>query len=159
MTMQRRTFLKNSLAGSAAVAGLSLLPQTLLAAWPENAQTAFKAKSIDEALQALLQKDAVTTTNSNDIQIKSPDIAENGAVVPIEISTTLEKVQSIVLIVEKNPVPLIASFEFPNGKCGGFISTRVKMGATSNIVAVVHADGKLYSNKREVKVTIGGCGG
>jgi sulfur-oxidizing protein SoxY len=151
--MQRRDFLKSTAVGSAVALGSSLLPQTLLAAWPE---AAFKAKSVDEALSALLG--STEKTESGDINIKAPDIAENGAVVPIQVTTTLPNVESISIIAEKNPVPLIASFNFGENAVG-YISTRIKMGTTSDVIAVVKADGKLYSAKKEVKVTIGGCGG
>lgn len=155
MGMQRRTFIKGSLAGSALAVGASLFPHAVLAEWPK---AAFEAKEVDAALQALLG--ASEMTESGDIEIKAPDIAENGAVVPIQITTTIENVEAISLIAEKNPVPLVASFHFPDpGMSEGFVSTRIKMGATSNVIAVVKAGGKLYSAKKEVKVTIGGCGG
>lgn len=151
--MQRRDFLKGTAAGGAVALSASLLPQALLAEWPE---AAFQAKTIDEALQALMG--ATERADSGDIVIKAPDIAENGAVVPIQITTTLPNVESISIIAEKNPIPLIASFNFGENAIG-YVSTRIKMGTTSDVVAVVKADGKLYSAKKEVKVTIGGCGG
>jgi sulfur-oxidizing protein SoxY len=98
--MQRRDFLKSTAVGSAVALGSSLLPQTLLAAWPE---AAFKAKSVDEALSALLG--STEKTESGDINIKAPDIAENGAVVPIQVTTTLPNVESISIIAEKKPRP------------------------------------------------------
>lgn len=151
--MQRRDFLKGTAAGGAVALSASLLPQALLAEWPE---AAFQAKTIDEALQALVG--GAERTESGDITIKAPDIAENGAVVPIQITTTLPNVESISIIAEKNPIPLIASFNFGENAIG-YVSTRIKMGTTSDVVAVVKADGKLYAAKKEVKVTIGGCGG
>lgn len=174
MAMQRRSFLKNSLSGGVAIAGAGLLPRIVLAdshgekpaeeapaeaksAYPENVAKAFKAKNKDEALKELLGES--TSENSDKIKIKAPDIAENGSVVPIEVTTTLEGVETVALLVEKNPVPLIAAFDFPGQKSGGLITTRVKMGQTSNVIAVVKSGGKLYSQKQEVKVTIGGCGG
>ncbi len=157
MTLQRRIFLQNTLVGAAALAGVSLFPRALMAAWPENAKKAFAAASVDEAMLALLNNSV--TTESADIVIKAPDIAENGAVVPVQVTTTLAQVQSIVLLADKNNIPLVASFEFPEPATGGYISTRIKMATTSNIIAVVNAGGKLYSSKKEVKVTVGGCGG
>ena len=95
---------------------------------------------------------------SKDIVITSPDIAENGAVVPFTITSKLPKTESIALLVEKNPNTLAANFTIPDGTEPG-ITTRVKMGQTSNVIALVKADGKYYYTTKEVKVTLGGCGG
>jgi sulfur-oxidizing protein SoxY len=153
--MKRRTFLKGTVAsgmlGVAASAGL-LAPRMVLAAWPESA---FAAKSIDDALDALLG--STTTAESGDIKIKAPDIAENGAVVPITISTGMAA-ESISILIAKNPAPLACSYAL-GGSTQGFVSTRVKMGKTSDLIAVVKSGGKLHSAKKTVKVTIGGCGG
>ncbi len=156
MNPRRRIFMKGTLAagavGVAVGAGL-LSPRTVLAAWPE---AAFKAKTVDQALQAIVG--STQLTESGDIKIKAPDIAENGAVVPVTVSSTLAGVSAISILAEKNPSPLTSSYELPEGT-EAYISTRIKMGKTSNVVAVVKAGGKLYSAKKEVKVTIGGCGG
>lgn len=153
---KRRLFLKGSLAagtvGVAVGAGL-LAPQAVLGAWSE---AAFTAKEVPGALNALLGSD--TTEHSDGIEIKAPDIAENGAVVPVTVSTSMEGVESIALIADKNPVPLVASYDLGAGALP-FVSTRIKMGKTGDVVAVVKAGGKLYSNRKGVKVTIGGCGG
>jgi sulfur-oxidizing protein SoxY len=153
--MKRRTFLKGTVAsgmlGVAASAGL-LAPRMVLAAWPESA---FAAKSIDDALDALLG--STTTAESGDIKIKAPDIAENGAVVPITISTGMAA-ESISILIAKNPAPLACSYALGTST-QGFVSTRVKMGKTSDLIAVVKSGGKLHSAKKTVKVTIGGCGG
>ncbi len=154
--MQRRTFLKGSLAsGTVAVAmGAGLLsPRAVLAAWPKSA---FEAKSIPDALSAIYGNSA--TSPSGDIKIKAPDIAENGAVVPVTITTGISGITDIAIIVEKNPSPLTANFKLSSSS-KGFVATRVKMGKTSNVIAVVKAGGKLYSARKDVKVTIGGCGG
>jgi sulfur-oxidizing protein SoxY len=151
--MQRRRFLKSTAVGGAAAVGASLFPQFVLAEWPK---AAFEAKTVDEALSALMGM--TEHTESGEINIKAPDIAENGAVVPIQVNTSLPDLESIAIIAEKNPVPLIASFNFTENGVG-YVSTRIKMGTTSNVIAVVKAGGKLYSAKKEVKVTIGGCGG
>lgn len=153
MSMKRRNFLQNTLVGGAVAVGASLLPRMALAEWPK---AAFEAKTVDEAVQSLLGNAA--TTASGDIEIKAPDIAENGAVVPVQITSNIPNIKSISLIAEKNPVPLIASFKLGDNGVG-FVSTRIKMGKTSDIIAIVEADGKLLSAKKEVKVTIGGCGG
>ena len=153
--MKRRTFLKGTVAsgmlGVAASAGL-LAPRSVLAAWPAKA---FEEKSIEGGLNALYG--ASDHSESGDIKIKAPDIAENGAVVPITISTGMAT-ESIAVLIEKNPVPVACSFDM-GGSTQGFVSTRVKMGKTSDLIAVVKSGGKLYSAKKTVKVTIGGCGG
>jgi sulfur-oxidizing protein SoxY len=154
--MKRRIFIKRSLTASAVgvAAGAGLLaPQQLLAAWN---QAAFEAKEVPNALNALLGSS--TTEPSEAIKIKAPDIAENGAVVPITVETTLADVESIAIIASENPVPLVASFNLGKN-AQGFISTRIKMGKTGDVIGVVKAGGKLYSAKKGVKVTIGGCGG
>jgi sulfur-oxidizing protein SoxY len=99
-----------------------------------------------------------TTEPSEAIKIKAPDIAENGAVVPITVETTLEGVESIAIIASENPSPLVANFNLGKGALG-FVSTRIKMGKTGDVIGVVKAGDKLYSAKKGVKVTIGGCGG
>ncbi|MES9936756.1 MAG: thiosulfate oxidation carrier protein SoxY [Sedimenticola sp.] len=156
MNMKRRIFVKGSLAagalGVAVGAGL-LTPRAVLAAWPKEA---FEAKKLSDALNAL--HGSSDTAESGDIKIKAPDIAENGAVVPITVSTDMAGVESISIVAANNPVPLVASFNLGEGAVG-FVSTRIKMGKTGDVVAVVKAGGKLQSNRKEVKVTIGGCGG
>ena len=87
-----------------------------------------------------------------------PDIAENGAVVPVTVSTDMADVESISVVVDNNPTPLAASFEM-SSRTPPSVSVRIKMGQSSNVQAVVKAGGKLYSTSKEVKVTIGGCGG
>jgi len=114
----------------------------------------FDAKTIDAALAALGGK----PVESKDITITSPDIAENGAVVPIAVTSTLPKTEAIYIIVEKNPFPLTAAFTIPDGT-EPYVATRAKMGESSKVYAVVKADGKLYATSKETKVTLGGCGG
>lgn len=154
--MKRRTFLKGTVAsgmlGVAVSAGL-LTPRMVLAAWPESA---FAAKNIDDALNALLG--SASTADSSNIDIKAPDIAENGAVVPITVSTSISGVESIAVLIKENPAPLACSYDL-SASAEGFISCRVKMGKTSDLIAVVKSGGKLHSAKKTVKVTIGGCGG
>jgi sulfur-oxidizing protein SoxY len=153
--MKRRAFLKSTLAtgvlGVAVGTGL-LKPKVVLAAYPEDA---FSKKTMDEAMAAV---GGGSATSSGDIKIKAPDIAENGAVVPVTVSTSISGVEKISIFVEKNPQPLAASFDLTSG-CEGFVSTRIKMGKTSDVVAVVQAGGKAFSASKTVKVTIGGCGG
>lgn len=156
MSMKRRTFMRGTLAGGtvgiAVSAGL-LTPQAVLAAWPEKA---FDAKNVPEALSAVHGSGDAET--SADISIKAPDIAENGAVVPITVETSIPNIQAMSIIAEKNPVPLVATYDM-GSSAEGYVSMRIKMGKTSDVIAVVKADGKLYRAHKEVKVTIGGCGG
>lgn len=155
-SIKRRTFLKGTLASSVlgvAVGAGVLTPRMVLAAWPKSA---FAAKNNTDTLNALYQTSNIA--KSNDIKIKAPDIAENGAVVPITISTGMDNVSQISVLVDKNPQPLAANFSLES-TATGFVSTRVKMGKTSNLTVVVKSGGKLYSASKEVKVTIGGCGG
>jgi len=148
-------FLRGSLvasaAGVAASAGL-LAPQAVLAAWPKGA---FDAKDVKSAMSEIAGGDS---PEAGDIKIKAPDIAENGAVVPITVSTGIEGVESISIFAAKNGTPLIASFKLGEN-AEPFAATRIKMGETADVVALVKAGGKLYSAKKAVKVTIGGCGG
>lgn len=155
MNALRRNVLKSAAgAGTVAVAvaaGL-LKPTMALAGAP---RTAFEAKNVGDALKGM---GASGAADSKDIAIKAPDIAENGAVVPVEITSNIAGTTSIAIIAEKNATPLVADFDLMNG-AQGFVSTRIKMGQTSLIRAVVTAGGKSYTSAKEVKVTIGGCGG
>ena len=154
--MKRRLFLKGSAAAAAVGAGLAagvLTPRLVLADWSESA---FKAKQIPAALNGLFGTD--TTEVSKAIRIKAPDIAENGAVVPVTVQTDLDEVSDIVIIASANATPLVADFKLSPISIP-FVSTRIKMGKTADVIAVVKAGGKLYSARKGVKVTIGGCGG
>ena len=149
--MKRRTFLRGSMAAgvAAAAAGAGLLaPRAVLAAYPKNQ---FSAKSVDDALGGSFE-------HSDDIKIKAPDIAENGAVVPVRVTTGIAGASAISILAAENGTPMTSKFVLGEGAVGS-VSTRIKMGKTSDIIAVVEAGGKMYANKKEVKVTIGGCGG
>ena len=156
MNQFRRTFLKGSgAAGTVAVAiaaGLLKPGQVLAVEWNK---AAFEAKSLADTLKHM---GAASPTESKDITIKAPDIAENGAVVPVEVTSKIAGTQSISIMAEKNANPLIADFTLSNG-AEGYVSTRIKMGQTSNVKVIVKAGGKFYTASKEVKVTIGGCGG
>ncbi len=156
MNHNRRVLLKGTLAagatGIAISAGL-LTPKAVLAAWPK---AAFEAKDTNTALQASFGSSS--TTKSSDIKLKAPDIAENGAVVPITVTSNISNTESISIVVKENGTPLAATFNL-GANAKGFVSTRIKMGKTSDVIAVVKAGGKLYSTSKNVKVTIGGCGG
>ena len=155
-SMKRRIFLKGSLAtgavGMAVSTGL-LTPRVSLAAW---SKAAFDATDVDGGVNALYGSSS--TDKSDKIKIKAPDIAENGAVVPVSVTTSIDGVSSISLFADKNATPLTAEFTLGPGT-EGYVSTRIKMGKTANVIAVVKAGDKLYSSSKEVKVTIGGCGG
>jgi sulfur-oxidizing protein SoxY len=127
-------------------------PLSVLAAWNEQA---FGAKSATDALQSL---GAGAAAPSKDIVIEAPQIAENGAVVPIEIASNIPGTTSIAVLIEKNPFPLTGRFDFKEGALP-FVKLNVKMGETSDVRVVAAAGGKHYSATREIKVTIGGCGG
>jgi sulfur-oxidizing protein SoxY len=155
MHLTRRRFLKGSggatVVALAASAGLIKL-EPAYAAWND---AAFKTKTLNDTVKALGGQVAV---ESQDIQITSPDIAENGAVVPVSVTSKLGNTESIAILVEKNPNALSANFEIPAGT-EAFVSTRVKMSQTSNVTALVKAGGKYYYTTKEIKVTLGGCGG
>lgn len=156
MNFARRTFIKGAGAAGAvavaAAAGLLKPTQVLAAEWNK---AAFEAKGMPDALKVL---GATGAADTKDILIKAPDIAENGAVVPVEVTSNIAGTSEIALMVEKNAQPLAADFALSNG-AAGYVSTRIKMGQTSNVRVVVKAGGKTYSAVKEVKVTIGGCGG
>jgi len=148
----RRDLLTRS-AALAALLAAGVLPARAQSGWNK---AAFETKSIDEALKALgLAKPA----ESKDIVLTAPDIAENGAVVPIAASTSLPGVKRIAFMIEKNPTTLAGVFEFTEF-VDTSVSTRVKMAQTSNVLAVaIMGDGKVLYAQKEVKVTLGGCGG
>ena len=155
MNALRRNVLKGAAGAGAvavAVAAGLLRPTQAMAAWNK---AAFEAKSVGDALKGI---GAASPADSKDITIKAPDIAENGAVVPVEVASGIAGTTSIAILAEKNASPLVGTFGFTGGS-EGFVSTRIKMGQTSLIRAVVSAGGKTYTTAKEVKVTIGGCGG
>ena len=140
----RREMLARSASVAAALAGLGLLPQAAQAAW---SQAAFDAKNMGDLMKAL---GTANPAESKDVTITGPDIAENGAVVPVGAATTLPGVKQLLLLVEKNPNVLAAAFDVSDGVDPSF-NTRVKMGQTSNINALVKADGKVIAQDDEVR--------
>ena len=149
----RRDLLRHTAAVAALLAGAGLLPRSALAAWN---QAAFDAKSVNDVMKAL---GSSAPAESKDVTLTAPDIAENGAVVPFTIATTLPNVKALVLMVEKNPSTLVAKFDVSDAIEPSFV-TRAKMGQSSDVYAVaITADGKSYFAKKEVKATLGGCGG
>jgi sulfur-oxidizing protein SoxY len=143
--------LRRTLVGAAAI--LLLKPfAALAAAWNKDA---FAAKTPQDALKGIGAGEAA---GSKDLVIDAPQIAENGAVVPIEISSAIAGTTSIAVIIEKNPFPLAAQFDFENGALP-YVKLNVKMNETSDVRAVATAGGRRYAATKEIKVTIGGCGG
>lgn len=155
-TMSNRSFSRRRFVALSAGA---LGAIALATCWPIRAmaqalESAFKAKKVDEVFKALGSQPTV----SDQVTLTTPDIAENGAVVPVSVSSALPGTEQILILVELNPNPLAASFTFPEGTEPS-ISTRVKVGQTCNLYAVVKAKGQYYMAMRETKVTLGGCGG
>ena len=148
----RREALKKSFALAGLLGATGLFPQF---AWAFN-KTAFEAKSVADAVKAY---GAGAPTESKDVTLTAPDIAENGAVVPMAVASGLAGVKHLLVLVEKNPSALVAKFDVSDAVEPNF-ATRAKMGQTSDVYAVaITGDGKAYYAKKEVKVTLGGCGG
>ena len=146
-------------AASVALVGLGNIPFGLAPAfaaandkYPEDA---FKQKSDADAIKSLYGKAAEP---SDKVKLDAPEIAENGAVVPISVSSSFADVTSISILVSENPNALAASYKIPAGTLPS-VANRLKMAKTTNVIAIVEAGGKLYSATKEVKVTVGGCGG
>lgn len=151
MNNSRRVALKTT-GAFATLVSLGLITQSQAQAAVDRA--GFEVKTLAEALKAV----GGTPASSDQVTVVAPDIAENGAVVPVGATSKLPNTTEIYLIVEKNPMPLSAGFIIPAGTAPD-VQTRLKMGQSSNVIAVVKADGKLYSATKETKVTLGGCGG
>src|SRR5216684_332420 len=153
----RRLVLKG--AGTVALIGLGVtsfdLRHAFAAANDKYPEEAFKQKSEADAIKALYGK---TAEASDKVKMDAPEIAENGAVVPVSVSSTLADVTSIAILVAENPNALAASYQIPTGTLPS-VAGRLKMAKTTNVIAIVEAGGKLYSTSKEVKVTVGGCGG
>lgn len=155
MNIMRRSFLKvaGSLGALATVgaAGLLRSVETWSATWNKSG---FESKAVTDVLNSL---GATGASESKDIVITAPEIAENGAVVPVAVLSKIPNTQQISIVAEKNPFPLAATFDVAGGG-EGYVSTRLKMGQTSDVWAVVKAGGRYYVAKKEVKITVGGCG-
>ena len=155
MNLLRRKFIKTAsfVGGAVAIGSSVLVPQRVIGAYMK---AGFEARDIDGALKGSLG--SAQHSASDAIKLKAPDIAENGAVVPITVSADMGNVSGISIIAAANPQPLTSTYQL-SPAAEPYVSTRVKLAKTTNVVAVVKADGKLYSATKEVKVTIGGCGG
>jgi sulfur-oxidizing protein SoxY len=153
MNQQRRDAMRiSTVLGLALAAGLIKPSEALAQQWDKGA---FDAKSIGDAMKAM---GGIVAASSKDVVINAPDIAENGAVVPVSVWAMLPNVQQIAILVEKNPSPLSAFVTIPAGT-EGTVTTRVKMAQSSNVHALVKADGKWLLATKDIKVTLGGCGG
>ncbi len=158
MDMIRRTLLKG--VGSTGVLAAAVAAGVLkpTGAWAQSAwnTAAFEAKDLSAAMKHL---GAASATEGKDLMLKAPDIAENGAVVPVDVISHIPNTVSIAVLVDKNPFPLSSIFEFSNGGMPD-VQVRLKLSQTSNVKAVAKtADGKYFVAQKEVKVTVGGCGG
>lgn len=156
MNHTRRTVLKGAGASgvlTALIAAGALKPAQVLAAdWNK---AAFEAKEVAAAMKGIGMDGA---TESKDLVLNAPDIAENGAVVPVTVVSNIPNTSTIAVLVDKNPSPLSAQFDFANGAVPD-VQVRLKLGQTTIVRAVAKADGKSYTTQKEVKVTVGGCGG
>jgi len=154
---KRRLILQGAV--TVALVGLGNIPfgfaPAFAAANDKYPEDAFKQKSEADAIKSLYGK---TAEPSDKVKLDAPEIAENGAVVPISVSSSLPDVTSISILVAENPNALAASYKIPAGTLPS-VANRIKMAKTTNVIAVVEAGGKLYSTTKEVKVTVGGCGG
>jgi sulfur-oxidizing protein SoxY len=152
----RRSIVKGCLAGIVSGLIVPLLQRSAPAAdaalWPKDA---FTQKTEADAIKALYGK---TPEVSDQVKLDAPEIAENGAVVPVSVSSALADVTSIAILVSENPFPLAASYKISPGTMA-VVSNRLKMAKTSKVVALVESGGKIFSATKEVKVTVGGCGG
>jgi sulfur-oxidizing protein SoxY len=154
MKQQRREVLRLGTAlGLALSAGLLSARDVFGAQWK---QAVYDAKTLDEALKALGGTSSASTSAL--IAINAPDIAENGAVVPVSVNSSAANTQMIAILVEKNPAMMAAQFTIMPGTEPA-ITTRIKMNGTSNVLALVKADDKWLLASKEIKVTLGGCGG
>lgn len=156
MNQTRRTVVKTG--GSMSVLALAVSAGLIKPAYAQAGwnKAAFDAKNFADSAKALGAASA--PVESKDVTVTGPDIAENGAVVPVGATSTLGKIEQIAILVEKNPSVLAAAFTLPAGTDAN-VQTRVKMGQTSDVYALVKADGKWFYAKKEIKVTLGGCGG
>ena len=153
--MNRRNFIKNSMlfAGSLVAIPSLIVSKKAYAAWPKKS---FDIKVLTESVSSVYGHSNLE--ESSKVKLKAPEIAENGAIVPINVSTTLDNVESIMIFVENNPQPLSSGYKLTS-LSEPSIGTRLKMGKTSNVMAAVKSGDKVYTSTQEVKVTIGGCGG
>lgn len=152
MNKTRRLLLQAGLAAGA-VAAMPACRRAKQPTWPE---TAFNAQDLDAALRESTGAAPADLTPSDKIKLEIPDMAENGAIVPVTVESNLEGVESITLLAAKNPHPLTSSYVIPAGTLA-YVSTRIKLQETADVIAVIKANGETYSVAKRVKVAIGGC--
>ena len=147
--MLRRNFLSLGLSAIAASAlGANIL---------KDGAKAFTSKDVNGVLEGLYGSSDVVSDDK--AELKVPDIAENGGAVPVTVSTSIKNAKTLTLLIEKNPKPLAAVWEISEGAIVKY-STRIKMGQTGMVTLIVEdKDGKLHKTSKQVKVTVGGCGG
>lgn len=150
---RRREFVK--LVGGAGALAAAGFCEITLAQQPAWNKAAFETKSLADTVKAL---GGTTAAESKDITLTAPDIAENGAVVPVTVTSKVAGTQAVYILVEKNPNALAAGFNIPQGTEAN-VTTRIKMGQTSNVMALVKSSNGFFVASKEVKVTLGGCGG
>jgi sulfur-oxidizing protein SoxY len=155
MDQQRRDVLRLGTVLSLAVVAGVLRPEQARAAQEEWNKKAFDGHTVDDVIKAY---GGASAADSDKLALTAPDIAENGAVVPVSVVSHLPKTTQLSILVPNNPNALAATFDFPEGALPE-VSTRIKMGKTSAIYVLAQADGKFYTTHKEVKVTLGGCGG
>lgn len=153
MNLDRRKVLKTggSLGLLALLGSFGLIQP--VTAWAARNDKAFAAKTLDEALDAL---GIGLPQNSAQLLLTVPEVAENGAVVPVVVASSLARTERIFILSDKNPTALIADFVIPDGT-DGYVSTRIKMAETARVIVVVKAGGKVYRAAKEVQITLGGC--
>ena len=150
MSISRRSFIQRCFYSGIVILGAGLFSRISKAAWPS---AAFDETEYMPALKGLIGDQPLLDGH---VTIQAPEVAENGATVPVKVSTDLENVEWISIFGDKNPRPWISRFYY-HGKSRPFVSTRIKLRESSNVVAIVKSQGKLYSTKSAVRVTAGGC--
>lgn len=153
LDLGKRDFLRlSAMFGMAAIVGFYGVGEVRAAEWRD---VDFNAKNLKDTLKSLGVDDY---TMSTDITVDSAEIAENGAVVPVSVSSAIPNTEYMAILVEKNPNPLATAFTIPTGTLAS-VKTRIKMGETSNVLALAKVNGKWFAASKEIKVTLGGCGG
>lgn len=150
--IERRRMLKTS-GGLGLLGALAVLGVMPTSGWAAVDRKVFEAKSLAEAFKAM---GGLAPADSNLISLDVPEMAENGAAVPVTVESNLPRTEQISILIDKNPTALAFNMTYPEGT-RGYLSSRIKMAQSSSVVALVKADGKFYKISKEVKVTAGGC--
>ncbi len=155
MGLSRRHFIRLGVLCSSTGLLLASGMLKLRQAWAGRPDQAFLSETLDDAMQKLFGEAEII--DSDDVQLNIADIAENGSVVPVKVTYDPPGIESVYLLADKNPIPLLASFEFSQA-AQGTVSTRIKLAETGAVLAIVKANGKLYRASKHIEVTEGGCG-